>query len=234
VEQGVAAGGAAGADGCIVLVEEGSHADVRFACNTTTTNGVHRARQVSVVAVVGESVGTSTRRGDVGTDALREMAAAAVADAREAPPAEDAAPLVEPADGPTGGRSFSLAPDEIDASVLDGVLSSLSGVFARARDRSAVVAGFAELDVATLYLGSSTGLRCSHAQPTGAVRRVVGLGGPADDRPLARRDGRRGLAPARLGAPARRARGGPLRGHPPPVGCGRHGDHAGLRRPGRT
>ena len=33
-----------GADGCVVLVEEGSHADVRFAVNTTTTNGVHRAR----------------------------------------------------------------------------------------------------------------------------------------------------------------------------------------------
>jgi predicted Zn-dependent protease len=35
-----------------------------------------------------------------------------------------------------------------------------------------VLAGFAEQDVATLYLGSSTGLRLSHAQPTAAVSLV--------------------------------------------------------------
>ena len=35
-----------------------------------------------------------------------------------------------------------------------------------------MLAGFAELDVETLYLGSSTGLRLSHAQPTGAVSLV--------------------------------------------------------------
>ena len=53
VEHGVAAAGTAGADACIVLVEETSHADVRFALNTTTTNGVHRARAVSVIVVAG-------------------------------------------------------------------------------------------------------------------------------------------------------------------------------------
>ena len=31
---------------CIVLVDETSHADVRFALNTTTTNGVRRGRTV--------------------------------------------------------------------------------------------------------------------------------------------------------------------------------------------
>ena len=41
-----------------------------------------------------------------------------------------------------------------------------------ARARDAVLAGFAELDVRTLYLGSSTGIRMSHAQPTAAVNLV--------------------------------------------------------------
>ncbi len=171
VERGVAAADAAGADACIVLVEEGSHADVRFAQNTTTTNGVHRARSVSVVTMVAGSVGTSRQTGAVGTAGVDDMVAAALADAREAPPAEDAFPLVEPGDG-TLGRDFGRAPEETDSAVLDGVLSSLSGAFGRARARDAVLAGFAELDVTTLYLGSSTGVRLSHLQPTGAVNLV--------------------------------------------------------------
>jgi predicted Zn-dependent protease len=171
VERGVAAADAAGADACIVLVEEGSHADVRFAQNTTTTNGVHRARSVSVVMMAAGSVGTSRQTGVVGTAGVDNMVAAALADAREAPPAEDAFPLVEPGDG-TLGRDFGLAPEETDSAVLEGVLSSLSGAFGRARARDAVLAGFAELDVTTLYLGSSTGVRLSHLQPTGAVNLV--------------------------------------------------------------
>jgi len=171
VEHGVTAAGAAGADGCIVLIEETSHADVRFALNTTTTNGVHRARSVTVVAVAGRSVGTARQTGVVGLDGVAEMVSAALADARAAPPAEDAGALVEPSET-VPARDFSLGPEETDASALEPVLSSLSGAFGRARARDAVLAGFAEIDAATLYLGSSTGVRLSHAQPTAAVNLV--------------------------------------------------------------
>ena len=69
--------------------------------------------------------------------------------------------------GPGGRRcravgDFGLDPVETDLGALEDVLSALSGAFGRARDRDAVLAGFAEQDVATLYLGSSTGLRLSH------------------------------------------------------------------------
>ena len=107
----------------------------------------------------------------MGTDGVAEMVGAALADARAAPPAEDAAPLVQPSGGPLG-RDFSLAPEETDSSVLEGVLSALSGAFGRARARDAVLAGFAELDLETLYLGSSTGIRLSHLQPTAAFNLV--------------------------------------------------------------
>jgi predicted Zn-dependent protease len=172
VEAGLGAASKAGADGCVVLVHEGSHADVRFALNTTTTNGVHRAREVSVVVIEGEAVATATRAGVVGTDGVAEMVTDALGDARESPPAEDAFALVDVAGSAPGRRSFDQDPDETDASALDGVLSSLSGAFGRARARDAVLAGFAEIDVGTLYLGSSTGLRLSHAQPTAAVNLV--------------------------------------------------------------
>jgi predicted Zn-dependent protease len=172
VEAGVGAASNAGADGCVVLVHEGSHADVRFALNTTTTNGVHRSREVSVVVITGDAVATATRAGVVGSDGVTEMVTAALVDARQSPPAEDAFALVDPSDGAPEVRRYDRGPEETDASALDGVLSSLSGAFERARARDAVLAGFAEIDVGTLYLGSSTGLRLSHVQPTAAVSLV--------------------------------------------------------------
>ena len=171
VERAVASADALGADGCMVLVEETSHVDVRYALNTSTTNGVQRGRSVSVIALSGESVGSARRTGEVGTDGVAEMAAAALADARQAPPAADAFRLVE-VDQTRPARQFGLEPEETDSGALEDVLSALSGAFGRARARDAVLAGFAEQDLATLYLGSSTGVRLSHAQPTAAVSLV--------------------------------------------------------------
>jgi predicted Zn-dependent protease len=171
VERGLASADELGADGCIVLVEESSHVDVRFALNTTTTNGVQRGRSVSVIALSGDSVGSARRSGVVGADGVEEMAAAALADANEAPPAADAFALVDPAQA-RPARDFGLDPEETDSEALEGVLAALSGAFGRARARDAVLAGFAEQDVDTLYVGSSTGVRLSHAQPTGAVSLV--------------------------------------------------------------
>ncbi len=207
VEHGLTSAGALGADGCIVLVDESSHVDVRFALNTTTTNGVQRGRSVSVIAFSGESVGSARRSGEVGADGVAEMAAAALADARAAPPAADAFTLVEPCRRPDRGATSGSTRRRPTAGALEDVLSALSGAFGRARARDAVLAGFAEHDMATLYLGSSTGVRLSHAQPTEAVslvgRTADGSGsawvGRAHHRALARADGAGDLAPARLG-----------------------------------
>jgi predicted Zn-dependent protease len=171
IERGVSAAAATKADGCVIIVEEGSHADVRFALNKTTTNGVHRSRSVSVVVFAGAAAGTARRSGVVGLQGVDDMVSAALADAEAAPPADDAFALVEPGGG-NARRDFGLGPEETDSSVLDGVLSSLSGAFGQARARDVVLAGFAEHDVATTYLGSSTGLRLSHVQPTSAVSLV--------------------------------------------------------------
>jgi predicted Zn-dependent protease len=172
VERGLDAAAAAGVDGCIVLVDEASHADVRFALNRTSTNGVHRARSVSVIAIVDASVGSASRSDAVGADGVLEMVGAAVADARQAPPAEDAFSLVEGHEASGESRDFGLEPELTDAAALEDVLSALAGVFSRAEARDTVLAGFAEHDVATTYLGTSTGVRLSHAQPTGAVHLV--------------------------------------------------------------
>src|ERR1700733_7290261 len=60
VEDGLAAASSQGADGCIVLVDETSHADVRFALNTTTTNGVRRDRSVTVIVMVAGATGAGS------------------------------------------------------------------------------------------------------------------------------------------------------------------------------
>ncbi|HEY5385686.1 MAG TPA: hypothetical protein VIJ56_10655, partial [Acidimicrobiales bacterium] len=173
VERGIAAADALGADGCMVLVEESSHVDVRYALNMTTTNGEQRGRSVSVIAINGNSFGSARRSGEVGVDGVADMAAAALADAQAAAPAADAFALVEPSETrPADARDFGLDPETTDAGALEVVLSALSGAFERARARDAVLAGFAEQDVVTLYLGSSTGVRLSHVQPTGAVSLV--------------------------------------------------------------
>jgi predicted Zn-dependent protease len=199
IEDGLATAERLGADGCIVLVDETSHADVRFAVNTTTTNGVRRDRTVTVIVLTatgggggagsagggsagsehvggsagaGPSVGVSRRSGVVDVE---QMVSAALTDARGAQPAEDAFTLV---DGMTAARAAASAqaygqgPLETDLSVLGGVLSGLGAAFERARRDGLVLAGFAEYGISTLYMGSSTGVRLSHSQPTGAFNLV--------------------------------------------------------------
>jgi predicted Zn-dependent protease len=180
VEVALAAAAREGSDGCIVLVDETSHADVRFALNTTTTNGVRRDRSVTVIVMVSNrpgaapSVGVARRSGVVDVE---QMVSAALTDARGAPPADDAFALVDGMGAAKGGGraaslAFGRAPVETDLSVLGDVLSGLSSAFARADAEDVVLAGFAEYGVSTLYLGSSTGVRLSFSQPTGAVNLV--------------------------------------------------------------
>jgi len=158
------------ADGdCVALVEESHEAEVRFANNTTTTNGVRLDRRVTVIAFSpvdgGLAAGIARRSGAVDVD---DMVAAAVHDARTGSPAEDAKPLI-----PGGAdRSFDLPPGDTDLDVLSGVLSGLAGAFARAEAAGRVLSGYAEHQVATTLLGTTTGLRLRHVQPTGALHLV--------------------------------------------------------------
>ncbi|HLH27846.1 MAG TPA: hypothetical protein VKW77_02960, partial [Acidimicrobiales bacterium] len=169
---------APGSDGCVVIVEESSEVDVRFANNTTTTNGDRRDRRVTVVcfreAGGAVSAGMARRSGLVD---FEELAAAAQADAAGSPPAEDAAPLLGPDDVgdalEASVRRYESGPEETDLSVLSPVLRDLAGAFDRARAAGRVLYGFAEHRRATDYLGTSTGLRLAHGQPTGALHLVA-------------------------------------------------------------
>jgi predicted Zn-dependent protease len=167
----------AAGDGCVVLVEESSEAEVRFANNSTTTNGVRRDRRTTVVRFVDVAGGTAAgMAGRDGAVDVAELVAAATRDAATSPPATDAAPLVDPGAAGPSPSPFDAGPAATDLAVLAPVLSGLVGAFGRAESAGRVLAGFAEHRVATVYLGSSTGLRLRHAQPTGALH-LVGRSG---------------------------------------------------------
>jgi predicted Zn-dependent protease len=158
-----------GDDGRVVIIGDSSDADVRFANNTTTTNGVRQARRVTVVSFCangeGVAAGSATQSGDVDVTALVKRAQK---DAQESPPATDASPLLEGREDPGYGEP----PLTTDLSVMSGVLDDLAAAFKRARSSDRVLAGFAEHGMETVYLGTSTGLRRRHAQPTGALQLV--------------------------------------------------------------
>ena len=159
-------------DGCIVLAQETSDANLRWAANTLTTNGVMRGRQLTVIATSDGAEGTATGvvgRSNVSLEDVEALVRSAEKAAREGRPAEDARPLATPADLPTSGQGWDEAPAETSIGVFASMAQSLGDVFGRARSEGRELFGFAEHQMSTVYLGSSTGVRVRHAQPTGRI-----------------------------------------------------------------
>jgi predicted Zn-dependent protease len=161
--------GAAGDAECVVLVEDRSEADVRFAVNTVTTDGVRRSRRVTVIVLVeregGVAAGVASRTGVVDAAGLVRTA---LMDATSAAPSEDAAPLVLG----TEEDGFGAPSATTNLDVLSDVLGSLRSAFDRAEASDLVLAGFALHSMTTTFLGTSTGLRRRHVQPTGTLELV--------------------------------------------------------------
>jgi predicted Zn-dependent protease len=159
-------------DGCLVVAQESSEANLRWAANTLTTNGVMRGRRLTVVATVGGSEGTATgvvSRSNVGLDQVESLVRAAEDAARNGRSAEDARPLVTPEQLPANARGWDEEPAETSIGVFGELASTLGDVFLDARAGGRELFGFAEHQLHTTYLGSSTGLRARHAQPTGRI-----------------------------------------------------------------
>jgi predicted Zn-dependent protease len=153
-------------DGCVVIVEDSTSANLRWANNTLTTNGVMHGVTVTVVAFHGSGQGAAS--GSVSAsastpDQVAPLVAAADAAAQASAPAEDAAELLV----------GEAAPDWLEPSgetsidVYRDLAPALGDTFGRATSEGRVLYGFVDHDVTTTYLGSSTGLRLRHVQPTG-------------------------------------------------------------------
>ncbi|MFD7600052.1 metallopeptidase TldD-related protein [Streptomyces mirabilis] len=157
------------ADGCVVIADEHSTANLRWAGNALTTNGVTRGRTLTVIATVDGREGTASgvvSRAAVTADELEPLVRAAEAAARGAGPAEDAQPLVT---GVPESPDFTDAPTETSSAVFTDFAPALGESFARARAGGRELYGFANHELVSSYLGTSTGLRLRHDQPNGTL-----------------------------------------------------------------
>jgi predicted Zn-dependent protease len=153
-------------DQCVVIVHDSTSANLRWANNTLTTNGVMHSVTITVVAF--HATGSGTATGSVSASAasreqVEGIVRAADAAARAGSDAEDAAELVtgeasDDWDQPSGETSIEVYADFAPA---------LGDAFGRASSQGRILYGFVDHDVTTTYLGSSTGLRLRHVQPTG-------------------------------------------------------------------
>ncbi|MFJ6825847.1 metallopeptidase TldD-related protein [Streptomyces niveus] len=157
------------ADGCVVIADEHSTANLRWAGNALTTNGLTRGRTLTVIATVDGKEGTASgvvSRSAVTAHELEPLVRAAEAAARGAGPAEDARPLVEA--GPVS-EDFTDEPAATTSAVFADFAPALGESFARARAGGRELYGFANHELSSTYLGTSTGVRLRHDQPNGTL-----------------------------------------------------------------
>jgi predicted Zn-dependent protease len=161
---------AATSDDCIVIADEGSAANLRWAGNSLTTNGVFRSRQLTVVAITRSGtdarVGVVSRAG-VRSDQIADVVAEAEAASAGAAPAEDAQSLVDA--NPASGVGWDDSPAETEIGVFSEFATELGTAFATAASSGRMLYGFAEHEMTSSYIGTSSGLRLRHDQPSGRL-----------------------------------------------------------------
>lgn len=150
------------ADDCVVVVQDATSANLRWANNTLTTNGVMHSVGVTVISFVG--AGNASVSGTAASpDQVADLVAQADAAARDAQPAEDRAELV----GGGTASDWDEGPATTSIEVYSDFARDLGEEFDRAEAERRILYGFVNHEVTTTYLGSSTGLRLRHVQPTG-------------------------------------------------------------------
>ena len=153
------------ADGMVVIADEHSTANLRWAGSALTTNGVTRGRTLTVIATVDGAEGTASgvvSRSAVNREELESLVRAAERAARGAGPAEDAQELVT---GVPRSSDFTAPPAETSPKVFDAFAPALGESFARARAGGRELFGFAQHEQVSTYLGTSSGCACATTSP---------------------------------------------------------------------
>ena len=154
-------------DDCVAIVRDQTSANLRWANNTLTTNGVMHGVSVTIISFVhvAGGVATGSVTGSASDQAqVTALVEAADAAARAGAPAEDAHPLVD--DAPSA-EDWDEAPVPTDIGVYSSFAPALGEAFGRAGAAERILYGFVNHEMTTTYVGSTTGLRLRHVQPTG-------------------------------------------------------------------
>ena len=157
------------ADGCVVIGSEHTETNLRFAANSLTTNGQMRSRSLTVIATYEGSGGTSAgvvTRAISTPDEVADLVRAAQDAGCDADPADDASPLVEPY---PHDDDWAAEPAATSVEVFEQFAPALGAAFERWRRDDLLLFGFAEHEVSSYFVASSTGLRRRFDQPAGRL-----------------------------------------------------------------
>jgi len=163
---------AARCDDCVVIADETSSANLRWAGNTLTTNGVSRTRQLTVIAIARRGDATAAgvvSRAGVRDDQIADVVRAAERAAADSIPADDALPLVTPDAAATGSAGWDGPVTSTGIGVFRSFAVALGEAFGAAAAAGRKLYGFAEHSLTCTFLGTSSGLRLRHDQPDGKL-----------------------------------------------------------------
>ena len=165
------------ADGCVVVGVEHTETNLRWAANSLTTNGQMRSRSLTVISTYdranGASAGVVTRAVST-VDEVADLVRAAEAAGRDADAADDASPLVEAYES---ADDWDADAAETSVAVFDSFAPALGAAMNRWRAGNRLLFGFAEHQMSSYFLATSTGLRRRFDQPQGRLE----LNGKSDD-----------------------------------------------------
>ena len=158
-----------------MIADEYSTANLRWAGNTLTTNGVAASRSLTVIAIdrrAGGAAGVGVvSRSGVRPDQVEDVVREAEKAAAEATAAEDASDLVS---GDSDGRSeyergFSNPAAATEFGVFRAFAEELGETLRAAEGAGRKLYGFAEHGVTSTFVGTSAGLRMRYDQPEGRL-----------------------------------------------------------------
>jgi predicted Zn-dependent protease len=171
VERALAAARAGGET--VVIADESSTANLRWAGNTLTTNGVSSTRSLTVISIDRRTDGTAgvgmVARSGVTPDQVEGIVEEAEKAAAEASSAEDAAELVPGVTGRSSDADWSAAPDATDFGVFRSFATRLGETLRAAEGAGRKLYGFAEHGVTSTFVGTSAGVRARYDQPAGRL-----------------------------------------------------------------
>jgi len=159
---------------CVIVADEGSTANLRWAGNTLTTNGVAASRSLTVISIDRRADGTAgvgvVSRSGLRPDQVEDVVRAAEKAAAEASPAEDVQELVTADGGRRSGQSSWSDPAATTSiGVFRGFAEQLGETLRAAEAAGRKLYGFAEHGVTSTFLGTSAGVRLRYDQPAGRL-----------------------------------------------------------------
>ena len=155
-------------DDCIVIVQDSTQANLRWASSTLTTNGVIAQRSVTVIAFVGldgSMASGAVTRTNVDESDIEAILVEATASARAAGAAQDFAPLARD----VAFGNWSAAHTPTGPEIFSNFAPELGEMMQRSKSDEIELFGYAEHTHESIWVGSKGGMRLRHDTPVGRV-----------------------------------------------------------------